>query len=186
MSPSIQEASQTILGASVLRDRFQEKKGISPGIDKILENAIGAGETYKKIQSSILFNGRNESRILNAYKNEHGNDAFLVATVSIQNASSLARLNREELAGSDMAQDNVQNAITKAFHDIENTGLSSEIGNTLEDTLRSEIRNAVANPSMSDMLMSNAERAYVEQVQATVFAAYDYDEPDNDNGALNL
>lgn len=186
MSPSIQEASQTILGASVLQDRFQEKKGTSPGIDKILENATGTGETYQRIQSSILFNGRNESRILNAYKNEHGNDAFLVATNSIQNASSLARLNREELPDSNLAQDNVQNAITKAFHDIENTGLSSEIGNTLEETLRSEIGNAVANPVISDVLMSNAERAYVEQVQANVFAAYDYDEPDNDNGALNL
>ncbi|MEA9392141.1 hypothetical protein SJI19_16580 [Acerihabitans sp. TG2] len=186
MSLSIQEASQALLGASVFRNRYADRHGSIPPIDKILMSATGNGDSYRVIQESILKNGKTESRLLNTLQNQQQNNQFIEAASSIQHAASLARLTAQDLAGSKLAQEKVQDAIKESFHKIEASNSGKEVGDSLESTLRNEIFFAIGNEQLSDMLMKIAETLYVQDVQASVFAAYDVDDPENNDSGLNI
>jgi hypothetical protein len=187
MTPTIKEASQVLLGSSVLRDRFQEKYGKVARIDNILKSATGSGDTYKQIQMSILKNGISETKILNTLEFNNVNNGYLKAINSVHNAAIIARLNKDELKTSALAQSKVKDAIVVAFHDIENCGCNKDVTDDIESILRNEIYLAVgSDEKLSEKLLNEAEEQYISEVEKTVFAPYENVEPLDFNNDIDI
>ncbi|QTP13409.1 hypothetical protein [Serratia symbiotica] len=186
MSPSIREASHALIGAAVLQQRFTEVHGKTPPVSQILNSATGQGDSFRKLQVSIEKNGKEQSRLMNTLQHNSVNNQFIDAVTSIHKAAALARLTANDLPDSELAKNKVYDAIKDAFHKIEGSNSTRDVGDSLENTLREEITAAVGNETLSFSLLDTGERLYVEEVQASVFAAYDMDGPEQDNRGLDL